>query len=419
MTKPPTIDIASEKRLANHRPAKSYFFTYLSPTAVANIPEYKYSGCDNSVIYQKLLSPFLNDALAAGYVPSWLHPNAITVSGLVLMIIAHIATAIYCPSFTEDAPSWVYLLNAGALFLYWVLDALDGKQARKTGSSSPLGLLMDHGCDALNTTVGTLNTIAALKIGPGLGAYMMHSLPCAVFFAATWEEYFVGSLNLAVINGPNEGIWLGILFQLISAAFGNSFWTEQTFGVARNTIVLATLTVVCTCTILMNAYNVFAAVAHIQKGHRFLNDIRLTPSQIQAGTNWVAFTRAVPLIAMLLVSSAWAQLSPTDLFHRHPRFFMWVQGLLLCKLVMTMMVAHLADEAYHPFGKTFSGVLALAVHSAVIYSMVGISAGWEDLILYELGAAVGISYIHMVMCLVWEVATVLDINVFTMTKRAS
>jgi len=28
---------------------------------------------------------------------------------------------------------------------------MDGKQARKTGNSSPLGMLFDHGCDAITT----------------------------------------------------------------------------------------------------------------------------------------------------------------------------------------------------------------------------------------------------------------------------
>jgi len=32
---------------------------------------------------------------------------------------------------------------------------MDGKQARKTGNSSPLGMLFDHGCDALTMTLFT------------------------------------------------------------------------------------------------------------------------------------------------------------------------------------------------------------------------------------------------------------------------
>ena len=38
------------------------------------------------------------------------------------------------------------------------LDAIDGKQARRTGTSSPLGELFDHGCDSLST--GSLDKIS-------------------------------------------------------------------------------------------------------------------------------------------------------------------------------------------------------------------------------------------------------------------
>lgn len=36
---------------------------------------------------------------------------------------------------------------------YLNMDAIDGKQARRTGTSSPLGELFDHGCDAINLMV--------------------------------------------------------------------------------------------------------------------------------------------------------------------------------------------------------------------------------------------------------------------------
>lgn len=42
---------------------------------------------------------------------------------------------------------------AFGLWAYSSLDAIDGKQARRTGTSGPLGELFDHGCDALNLVV--------------------------------------------------------------------------------------------------------------------------------------------------------------------------------------------------------------------------------------------------------------------------
>jgi phosphatidylglycerophosphate synthase len=51
----------------------------------------------------------------------------------------------YCSDLEGKAPEWVYYLCAFNVFMYQTLDAIDGKQARRTGSSSPLGELFDHG----------------------------------------------------------------------------------------------------------------------------------------------------------------------------------------------------------------------------------------------------------------------------------
>lgn len=50
-----------------------------------------------------------------------------------------------------QVPGWPLLLAALGLFAYQALDAIDGKQARRTKSSSPLGELFDHGCDSVST----------------------------------------------------------------------------------------------------------------------------------------------------------------------------------------------------------------------------------------------------------------------------
>lgn len=36
------------------------------------------------------------------------------------------------------------------------MDAIDGKQARRTGMASALGEMFDHGCDAINTSVSCI-----------------------------------------------------------------------------------------------------------------------------------------------------------------------------------------------------------------------------------------------------------------------
>ena len=46
---------------------------------------------------------------------------------------------------TLKAPAWAYATFALGLFFYQTLDAIDGKQARRTKTASPLGELFDHG----------------------------------------------------------------------------------------------------------------------------------------------------------------------------------------------------------------------------------------------------------------------------------
>jgi phosphatidylglycerophosphate synthase len=43
-------------------------------------------------------------------------------------------------------------------------DAVDGKQARRTNSSSPLGELFDHGCDALACAVRLFTNFSPLHV---------------------------------------------------------------------------------------------------------------------------------------------------------------------------------------------------------------------------------------------------------------
>ena len=56
-------------------------------------------------------------------------------------------------AYKETFPFWAYALMAFTVLGYQTLDAVDGKQARRTNTSSPLGQLFDHGCDAMSTSI--------------------------------------------------------------------------------------------------------------------------------------------------------------------------------------------------------------------------------------------------------------------------
>ena len=90
-------------------------------------------------------------------VPMWVAPNVITFLGW--LILASSSIVILCHDFTfqKDIPSWCFYYSAAAIWAYSTLDAVDGKQARRTNSSSALGQLFDHGCDAFSVSFVVIN----------------------------------------------------------------------------------------------------------------------------------------------------------------------------------------------------------------------------------------------------------------------
>lgn len=79
------------------------------------------------------------------YVPTFIAPNLITFSGLLVVIAGVIPMIMEDSTMTKQLSTWIYIYLAVAIWIYQLFDNLDGKQARKTGTSSVLGELFDHG----------------------------------------------------------------------------------------------------------------------------------------------------------------------------------------------------------------------------------------------------------------------------------
>ncbi len=104
-------------------------------------------------------------------------PNLITLIGSLILFSGVIVILFFDFTLSKELPAWAYFYSGLSIFLYQTLDAVDGKQARRTGSSSPLGQLFDHGCDAFACTC--LVVIGAQNLGLGngyLSALMLYNL---------------------------------------------------------------------------------------------------------------------------------------------------------------------------------------------------------------------------------------------------
>jgi ethanolaminephosphotransferase len=210
---------------------ESSSFFFLSSSAATQLPLFQYKGEDRSLLYHYALSPLA--AFCVNHLtPRTLAPNTITLIGLVFMIAAYSSMCYHAPTVlqvedVQDLPRWIFLLNAVAILIYQTLDNMDGKQARRTGSSSPLGLMFDHGCDAINSVFGSVNWMVAMALNPASDVFLCWSIlfgPYGLFFIGTWEEFYTGELILPIFNGPNEGLIGGALMSLTSWYYGPTYW---------------------------------------------------------------------------------------------------------------------------------------------------------------------------------------------------
>ena len=189
------------------------------------VKKYQYKGGDSSLIYKYILSP-LAGWLVDAVVPSWMAPNVVTLIGLFFSLLALMTVVIFNNKLDSNGPTWIPLVHAVCIFIYQTLDNMDGKQARKTKTSSPLGLLFDHGCDAVNAVMNVIAINAIFGAGWNMKVFFMIWFGLVVFFFQTWEEYYVGEMILPIINGPTEGLLLICICDLLTYFNGYDWWHE-------------------------------------------------------------------------------------------------------------------------------------------------------------------------------------------------
>ena len=110
-------------------------------------------------------------------------------------------------------------------YLYIFFDNLDGKQARKTKTSSSFGMLLDHGCDVFTNICVLFNISHLVRLGNDT-LFIQYFIICLFlgFYATTYEEYVLGEMHLGIINGPDEGNFLIATGSLVSFLLGNDIW---------------------------------------------------------------------------------------------------------------------------------------------------------------------------------------------------
>uniref|UniRef100_A0A5F8GLM0 Cholinephosphotransferase 1 n=1 Tax=Monodelphis domestica TaxID=13616 RepID=A0A5F8GLM0_MONDO len=193
----------------------------LSLVQLRRLEEHRYSS-EGSSLFEPVLQPFWSWLVEL--VPLWLAPNAITLLGLLLNLLSSLLLVFYCPTVLEEAPSWVFLICGLGLFSYQSLDAIDGKHARRTNTSSPLGELFDHGCDCISTVFVSLGASIATRLGTDPEwLFFCCFVGMFMFYCAHWQTYVSGVLRFGRVDVTEVQIAITIVF-FITAIGGTMMW---------------------------------------------------------------------------------------------------------------------------------------------------------------------------------------------------
>ena len=227
---------------------------YITKEGEQHIAAFAYKGKDLSITYEYLWSPLADKMLL--FTPPYLAPNTLTLAGFLINVLGTVTLCLQGP-FNAPAPTWALVFYGFCVFTYQMLDNLDGKQARKLKNSTPLGMIMDHGCDALG--VVALSAGMARVICMDIPAFFMWSYVFVIisFYMSAWVQYHSkGVMILGRFNGVDEGITIIWLCALVSAALGQQFWRAELTLFGQSVLVNQ---VACS-SIILSGFGMFAGM---------------------------------------------------------------------------------------------------------------------------------------------------------------
>ncbi|KAI0706168.1 Choline/ethanolaminephosphotransferase [Cytidiella melzeri] len=348
--------------------------TFIPPHALENLKKYQYKGVDKSLLSRYVLNPFWNWLVTLW--PTWVAPNVITMSGLAMVAINFVTLLYYDPAYQGGAhgpPHWLYFTWAAGLFIYQSFDAIDGKQARRTGMAGPLGEMFDHGCDAINTTVRTASyesrvgllivgrqleailTCYAMNLGRSWWTVFSQVLALSNFYLTTWEEYHTGQLYLGVLSGPVEGIILIVGIFTITGIYGPVVWDEPFLTLLSLDNVPSITHVIPNVglNIVFMSYGAIFLIFNIVTSYINVFKAKLSSKE----SPWRPLLHLIPLPVTLSLQLLWLS-APT---YTHSRIidsalfvpFLCAWGLQAAHQVGRMILAHVTKQPFPLFDALF------------------------------------------------------------------
>ena len=168
--------------------------------------------------------------MLVGCTPTSLAPNMLTLIGFAFTIGPYIWLVVaYGTQMinVNHIPLWFFWVEFVTYFIARMCDEMDGKQARKTGCCSSIGLILDHGCDGFAMGFAIMTFVKLVQTGDTVWTLMMVGLSGMGFYVSTLEHFYVGSHFMGPGNMVSDGSVLVFLLYGSMGVFGNEFWKEK------------------------------------------------------------------------------------------------------------------------------------------------------------------------------------------------
>ena len=388
-------------------------YYYLTVDARKKLLHYQYRGADLSLIYHYILSP-LAVYLVDKIVPKSMAPNTITLIGLIWMITAYFACWWYVPTLEVNnegggdeepfPPRWIFFWNGLSLLAYQTLDNMDGKQARRTQSCSSLGLLFDHGCDAINSIFGSANVIIYMGLTPRenmLEVWLLVFGPFVMFYIATWEQFYTGELIMPIVNGPSEGLLGTATLSFVSYYLGSQYWRQTDwFDMFDSIIPISTLQAMTDGAKLRNCDFIVIVVSL-----GVLQEIILKSISV-AQKSKLSVQGLFPVFVLVVCYLIIGWVDP-DVWLAVPRTSLHLAMVLFVEMSTELMLAHVTAQEFYPWRWQVAPLIGITVWVAMF--------GNSDVLQYWIIAytwSMGAYLVMKCVIVIHEICDVLEIWCF-------
>nr|CAH7724305.1 unnamed protein product [Callosobruchus chinensis] len=364
---------------------------------------------DTGVLSIYVMHPFWNWIVQ--YCPKSIAPNLLTFTGFLFTVIAYLVfTALDYNYYASDPdhpeveplPRWIFMMAAIFLFLAYTLDGIDGKQARRTGTSGPLGELFDHGLDSY--TAGLIPSAMYSIFGRGpkysIVPFRMFFTMWNVlmnFYLSHFEKYNTGVLFLPW--GYDFSMWGTIITFFITGLFGSEMWHFRIWG--------------------FNAGNMFEMLLYVSS---LISNVPVVIYNIYLSyKNRTGHMRPIseavrPLISVGLffaLTLLWVCYSPCNIVDKDPRALFFLMGTIFSNISCRLIVAQMSNTRCEVFN-----CLLIPTSVVVAIALTTRLETFELFLTYALCIVTTLTHLHYGTSVVRQMCQHFKVNCFTIKDRS-